>query len=676
MRTTRARARAEGIPLATEEEMAAAVQARRRKNPRRVRRPTEDANGNDQARPDTQTGDGMHRDQSEATADQERTVEGEVSHPSSRKGSKDSDQDDERELQRQAMNAQKERTEDESEGSQPSSRKRSREPEQDDEGECEGPDAQKGRMEEESEQSRTPEEERRPPCEVLAERLAAWREVARAEAQADFTPLQEGHELFQETAFLAIASVTEAIAAAGGPAFTLIDPVLGGIPGSAQRVLRPRHTVLFPAHRGRGYGDGGGHLYLYIIRGIGPEAAQRGNATRFHVEAHDSFGPTRNAALQARLFQAVRLRLEIGGWTGHGFGDPENDALFANRIVAGEGVVDQRAGWNCGFHTVLNAWAHALDLQTVAAGVRLGGQFNAVSVEMVNLAMQGFMDSATIEAFFLCHGYVAADQRVPLNRRFERTRPFRRLEELQQFLAERRLEEDLQRLRVPGLENGDDGYIPHLDEALNVMRLYGLEPADLTSMGIDEFLLEYRLARDRRIVDDLFADAERQPNPGLNEERAIDTAIEASLMNGIGSSQANRPPSDGPGQTANQTRPSSERAGSRAPQPNTQETSNGTIQPRRDLESDESATDPAGNDGRPHRNPSASSERERQHRRRQFAWEGVARAMADLSALNDAALERLRRMLAIDPKLPISGGTKKIGGWQKDGKGGKELPFT
>ncbi|KAI7369666.1 hypothetical protein KC354_g1763 [Hortaea werneckii] len=650
MRTTRARARVEGIPLATEEEMAAAVKARRRKNPRRqqpVQRPAEDAKGNDQARPETQTGDGMHRNQLEATGDQGKTTEGEDGHFSSRSGSRDSNQDDERELRRQEPDAQNKRTEGEGEGSQPSSRKRSREPEQDDEEECEGPDAQKGRMEEGGEQSRTPEEERRPPCEVLAERLAAWRQVARAEAQADFTPLQEGHELFQETAFLAIASVTEAIAAAGGPAFALIDPVLGGIPSSAQRVLRPRHTVLFPAHRGRGYGGGGGHLYLYIIRGMESEGAQSGNATRFQVEAHDSFGPTRNATLQARLFEAVRLRLENGGWTGHGFGDPENDALFANRIVAGEGVADQRAGWNCGFHTVLNAWAHALNLQTVAAGVRLGGQFNAVSVEMVNLAMQGFMDSATIEAFFLCHGYVAADQRVPLNRRFERTRPFRRLEELQQFLAERRLEEDLQRRRVPGPENGDDGYIPHLNEALNVMRLYGLEPADLTSMGIDEFLLEYRLARDRRIVDDLFANAERQPNPGLNEERAIDTAIEASLMNGIGSSQANRSPSDRPGQTANQTRPSSERAGSGAPQPNTQENSNGTIQPRRDLESDERATDDAENDGRPHRNPSASSERERQHRRRQFAWEGVALAMADLSALNDAALERLRGMLAI-----------------------------
>ncbi|KAI6828689.1 hypothetical protein KC340_g9047 [Hortaea werneckii] len=539
MRTTRARARAEGIPLATEEEMAAAVQTRRRKSQRRrqnFQRAAIDANGNDQVTPETQTGDGMHRNQLEATADQGKTTEGEDGPLSSRRGSRDSNQDDERELQRQEPDAQRESTQGEGEGSQPSSRKRSREPEQDDEGESEGPDAQRGRMEEGGEQSRTPEEERRPPCEVLAERLAAWREVARGEAQADFTPLQEVHELFQETAFLAIASVTEAIAAAGGPGFALIDPVLGGIPGSAQRVLRPRHTVLFPAHRGHGYGGGGGHLYLYIIRGVEPEGAQSENATRFQVEAHDSFGPTRNATLQARLFEAVQLRLENGGWTGHGFGDPENDALFANRIVAGEGVANQRAGWNCGFHTVLNAWAHALNLQTVAADVRLGGQFNALSVEMVNLSMQGFMDSATIEAFFLCHGYVAADQRVPLNRRFDRTRPFRRLEELQQFLAERRLEEDLQRRRVRGLENGDDGYIPHLNEALNVMRLYGLEPADLTSMGIHEFLLEYRLARDRRIVDDLFASAERQPNPGLNEERAIDTAIEASLMNGIGSS--------------------------------------------------------------------------------------------------------------------------------------------
>ncbi|KAI7317519.1 hypothetical protein KC315_g10358 [Hortaea werneckii] len=547
MRTTRARARAEGIPLATQEEMEAAVQTRRRRSQRRqqpVHRPAEDANGNDEATPETLMGDGLHRSQPEATGDQEEAIEGEDGQSSSRRRSRDSDQDDERASQEPQLDAQKERTEGEGEGDQPSGRKRSREFEQDDEGESEGPSAQKGRMEDGVEQSRTPEEERRPPCEVLAEDLAEWREVARGEAQANFTPLQEGHEMFQETAFLAIASVTEAIAAAGGPAFALLDPVLTGIPHVAQRVLRPRHTVLYPAHRGNAFGRGGGHLSLYIIRGVGPEGAHSGNATRFQVEAHDSFGPTRNAALQRRAFRATRQILEYGGWTGHEVGDPENDALFANRIVAGEGVADQRAGWNCGFHTVLNAWAHALNLQTVAAGVRLGGRFNALSVEMVNLAMQGFMDSATIEAFFLCFGYVAADQRVPLNRRFERTQPFRRMEELQRFLAEQRLEEDLQRHREFALETGDDEHISDLNEALHVMRMTGLEPADLTAVGINEFLHEYRLARGIWNVENVFTDgpgnAEPQQNAGLNEEEALNTAIDASLRNSLGPPQANR----------------------------------------------------------------------------------------------------------------------------------------
>ncbi|KAI7552018.1 hypothetical protein KC331_g2174 [Hortaea werneckii] len=614
MRTTRARARAEGIPLATQEEMEAAVQTRRRRSQRRqqpVHRPAEDANGNDEATPETLMGDGLHRSQPEATGDQEEAIEGEDGQSPSRRRSRDSDQDDERASQEPQLDAQKECTEGEGEDDQPSGRKRSREFEQDDEEESEGPNAQKGRMEDGVEQSRTPEEERRPPCEVLAEKLAEWREVARGEAQADFTPLQEGHEMFQETAFLAIASVTEAIAAAGGPAFALLDPVLTGIPHVAQRVLRPRHTVLYPAHRGDAFGRNGGHLSLYIIRGVGPEGAHSGNATRFHVEAHDSFRPTRNAALQRRAFRATRQILEYGGWTGHEVGDTENDALFANRIVAGEGVADQRAGWNCGFHTVLNAWAHALNLQTVAAGVRLGGRFNALSVEMVNLAMQGFMDSATIEAFFLCFGYVAADQRVPLNRRFERTQPFRRMEELQQFLAQQRLEEDLQRHREFALETGDDEHIPDLNEALYVMRMTGQEPADLTAVGINEFLHEYRLARGIWNVDNVFTDGsanvEQRRNAGSNA--------------------------------------SSERAGSEPPQVNIPWSSNGTNQPRDSLENGDRATNRSENDGRPH--SSTSNGRERQRGRRQVAWEGVAADMADLSALDDGALERLRRILAV-----------------------------
>ncbi|KAI7283890.1 hypothetical protein KC345_g2677 [Hortaea werneckii] len=653
-------------------ESAAAVQTRRRKNRRRQQRvqTAEDADGNDEATPETQMEDGTHTSQLEATVEHENAIERKDGQPASRNRSRDSNQDHEGESHGPEPEAQKDRTEDEGEDGQPpsrkrtreseqdneraskgpdsqnertegegetgqsSSRKRSRESEQDDEGVSEGPDAQKGRMEDGGERTRTPEEERRPPCEVLAEKLAAWREVARAEAQADFDPLQEGHEMFQDTAFLAIASVTEAIAEAGGPAFALLDPVLTGV----------------QVHRGRAYGSGGGHLSLYIIHGVGPEGAHSGRATRFQVEAHDSFGPTRNAALRGEAFAAVQQTLQFGGWTGLAIGDPANDALFPNQIIAGEGVADQRAGWNCGYHTVLNAWAHALNLQTVAAGVRLGGRFNAVSVEVINLAMQGFMDSATIEAFFLCYGYVAADQRVPLNRRFDRTRPFRRLEELQRFLAEQRLEEDLQSRRARVLQNGDEEHIPVLNEALNVIRTTDLQPPELTAMGVDEFLYEYWQARDIRNLNNLFADdfanAERQRNAGLDEEQAIITAIEASLMNDFGSSQAVRPPSDGPDQTANQSRPSSERAGSGAPQPNTQGNSNGTTQAHRNLENGERATNSFENGERRRGNLSASNERERQRLRRQLAWEGVGVAMADLSALDDAALENLRGILA------------------------------
>ncbi|KAL8668738.1 MAG: hypothetical protein Q9168_006643 [Polycauliona sp. 1 TL-2023] len=71
---------------------------------------------------------------------------------------------------------------------------------------------------------------------------------------------------------------------------------------------------------------------------------------------------------------------------------------------------------SCGIHTILNAWRYMLGLPEVNSSVRLTGRRATASDEnrfiddalrMINLALRGYMDLRTIQAFFNHYGFCA-----------------------------------------------------------------------------------------------------------------------------------------------------------------------------------------------------------------------------------------------------------------------------
>ena len=63
----------------------------------------------------------------------------------------------------------------------------------------------------------------------------------------------------------------------------------------------------------------------------------------------------------------------------------------------------------CGFYVIQNAWAHMLQIITHGElnrrGLTTANDFLAQGLGIVNLALAGFMDSRTIQAFLITHGY-------------------------------------------------------------------------------------------------------------------------------------------------------------------------------------------------------------------------------------------------------------------------------
>ena len=118
---------------------------------------------------------------------------------------------------------------------------------------------------------------------------------------------------------------------------------------------------------------------------------------------------------EAIILRAQEL-VKSSGWLGENRSEtPVEYTVVAKRVP-------HQVGQNtCGLHVILNAWAVMLGIPIHPSTWRRGrterNQFDAVDaaflsqgLELVNLALAGFMDSATIQAFFNVHGY-SAEQR-------------------------------------------------------------------------------------------------------------------------------------------------------------------------------------------------------------------------------------------------------------------------
>ena len=69
----------------------------------------------------------------------------------------------------------------------------------------------------------------------------------------------------------------------------------------------------------------------------------------------------------------------------------------------------QENKYSCGINTIINGWAVALGLQ-IRPGTRLDELFDVQARQLVNLALQGFLDTRTIFSFLKCHRYIEVDE--------------------------------------------------------------------------------------------------------------------------------------------------------------------------------------------------------------------------------------------------------------------------
>ncbi|CAD0095019.1 unnamed protein product [Aureobasidium vineae] len=165
-------------------------------------------------------------------------------------------------------------------------------------------------------------------------------------------------------------------------------------------------------------------------------------------------------------------------------------------------VPRQLGGWECGYLTILNAWCIALGMRPgtnahyAASGIRVKDL-----IDMINLSMAGFMDSATIQAFMRCVGFVDARQNntIAPDRHFTRSVPFVLKTSVNKYIFMRR-----------EIEENPNSNISRLD--LATIRLL-LQPfllfEDVDTLSADDLLLHF----DRWLKDQGLSDPTVPPSP-------------------------------------------------------------------------------------------------------------------------------------------------------------------
>ncbi len=259
-----------------------------------------------------------------------------------------------------------------------------------------------------------------------------------AEFQSNCTHIESPNNMMDEAVVLAIASfwdglrrtgtifgfgtadtfrcnrsedtVVQGLTAVSGP-HPLIIPLLMNEadihtpppPKSAKGGTRGKKTAV-PKGKGREtdktslHHGGIGHFVLAI--------AERRNNDIVEITVKDS----RSGSIRrGELFNAARGFVTHSGWMGIG---PQGNPMPANPIFTSEHypkVPIQRYGNTCGLYAILNAWAYMLNIPIREARVfdatHNHHKFHATALRLINLALAGFMDSSSIQAFFNVWNY-------------------------------------------------------------------------------------------------------------------------------------------------------------------------------------------------------------------------------------------------------------------------------
>ena len=154
--------------------------------------------------------------------------------------------------------------------------------------------------------------------------------------------------------------------------------------------------------------DDVGHLLLCVAELVDvTEAGERPTMT-VQLEILDSRPGT---VFKEDILREAKIKIRDSGWLGK---KGRRASIKYNPVFRN---VPRQVGINtCGLHTILNAWAYMLGIPIYSGPLRRGqdnttlddatdSRFVNLGHEIVNLALKGFMDSATIQAFFHVYGY-------------------------------------------------------------------------------------------------------------------------------------------------------------------------------------------------------------------------------------------------------------------------------
>lgn len=254
--------------------------------------------------------------------------------------------------------------------------------------------------------------------------------------------LTYGAHLSMEEMLPAIYSVTEAIHATNqqansdGPSFSLMTLGTQGLAQSKENnqeippVHRPHATFFLPhvdsalsqipERANANFQDyknarTAGHIRLFMLE---PD----GDTANVVVRVYDSsFHTGVKAMVRGNLLaDVIDFMNRVQWWPENQLNDQK--VRIANSLTRQE-CPGQSNGWACGVHTILNAWTIAMGL-SLNRNERMNPAFYQDAVDIINLAVEGYMDYGTIHAFLLYYRFVLNDDNgkdVPENRRFTNT---------------------------------------------------------------------------------------------------------------------------------------------------------------------------------------------------------------------------------------------------------------
>lgn len=267
-----------------------------------------------------------------------------------------------------------------------------------------------------------PSDESLKPCEYLVWRIRQWHEWQRYSGIPPVTVVRKGHMMVAEDSTIAIAAVTEALPSVTRDSFSLLPVTVRQyarfepIPLVQDRIIRPGQellAVIDPPSGGEGVAEKTliAHIGLAILR------PATGSSSKPRIYIYDSLP----GLFHREHFLYLKTVIENSGWEDEDAQTPTRQVISS--IFTRQKVAQQKDGWACGLHATLNAWCYALGLK-VNPDMEPTDAFYSGLVNIINLAMSGCMDSATIHAFLLCHTYIKVDQEIAEDRRFSATKAF------------------------------------------------------------------------------------------------------------------------------------------------------------------------------------------------------------------------------------------------------------